>query len=477
MKLSIFALVSILASGACAEVADPCLICPNGATADNDFRPYAGWDQPLNATCDDLIEAIKAIEAGSVACKEGAFENIRSMCCPDTPPENDPCIVCSGEITAGEYFVPCENCTIKDWSSGIACRSWTPLTRDSTFCETCKNLVDSAAVTSTGSKMCTLRKERIEPFCCPTTPQNPCIICPDYRDPADTFAPNDGYVLSVPLVPFANNYNCEMKTCKEYIDEFNLMEKDSESCAWSQHVVGHCCPSTRVNPPCIACPDGITVDNNEWFDYERQCKERIKEYTFLDVRNPECGAFKDWDEAFCCPTIPKNPCNICPNGLTASDHFYPPPFPLGHTCSVDQFFPQSFPIIGLKTCKDIVDTLVLIESESEACSEWSPYYKVLCCPNVSGTNSSTIEEASTVTTTTASTSTATTMTSEATISAALTGSDATYTSSAANSELVTTPTPVVPSTEPILSGGMTVFEFRSCPLIIGVSALSCIAFV
>ncbi len=180
MKLSILVLVTILASTACAKPVDPCLICPDGATTDYDFRPYA-YGPWLNVTWADLIDEINVIEAGSGACKEGAFK-ISGLCAVQ--------ILCLGRITVGEYFLPCYNCTVStDWSSSANDYIWTPLTRDSTFCETCKNLVDSAAVTyRAGSKLCTLNKDQIKPFCCPTTPKNPCITCPDYVAADDTFA-------------------------------------------------------------------------------------------------------------------------------------------------------------------------------------------------------------------------------------------------------------------------------------------------
>ncbi len=83
------ALVSILASGANAQVANTCLICRDGTTAGDDFAPYAA--DGLNATCADLIKEIKVFEEGSELC--GSFDGVRSVCCPTTPPEK-PCMVC-----------------------------------------------------------------------------------------------------------------------------------------------------------------------------------------------------------------------------------------------------------------------------------------------------------------------------------------------------------------------------------------------
>ncbi len=75
-------------------------------------------------------------------------------------------------------------------------------------------------------------------------------------------------------------------------------------CAWSQHVVGHCCPTILENL-CIACQASLPLMSIFFYSeggYDMSCKKLIKKYKFLDAVNPECGAFKDLEEAFCCPT-------------------------------------------------------------------------------------------------------------------------------------------------------------------------------
>ena len=417
MKLSILALFSILASGAYALAVDPCLVCRDGATAGDDFAPFA--TDGLNASCADLIEEIKVIESGSEACMCGCFEDVRSMCCRGTPLE-DPCIVCSGGITAGDDFAPYAN-----------------YLGDPT---TCKQFVNDSAAIGAGSEWCAVAQDDIEPFCCPTTPENPpCIICPDGATAGDDF------------VPFANDG--ENITCKEYIDYFKLIEKGSATCDWSQYVEGYCCPTTLENP-CIACPDGITA-GDDFMPYAEggylfTCKVIIEEYKFLDAENPWC-AWKDWEEALCCPTTPENPCNICPDGLTAAD--------------------DRFPYNDMQTCKQNIDNFKLIEVESEACTEWGPVYKVGCCPNVTLITSTTVEE-----TITAATTIATTLTTDATTSTASTSLDATSTFATSDSELTTTTATLVTSTEPIPSGGMTVSGFSGFSFIIGVSSMYSFAF-
>ncbi len=158
MKLSISALVSILASGANAQVVNPCLICRDGATAGDDFAPYAA--DGLNATCADLMKEIKVFEDGSEECGWFGFEDIKSACCPTTPPEN-PCMVCSDGITATDDFAP-----YADWGNNT----------------TCNELV---LLSEAGSELCS-NQELDLIFCCPTAAENPCIVCPDGATAGET---------------------------------------------------------------------------------------------------------------------------------------------------------------------------------------------------------------------------------------------------------------------------------------------------
>ena len=90
--------------------------------------------------------------------------------------------------------------------------------------------------------------------------------------------------------------------------------------------------------------------------------------------------------------------------------------------------------------------------------------------------SSFIDETSTAATNTAATATTTTLTAQATTSTASTSFDVTSTSAPGNPELTTTNPTLAQSTEPIPSGGVTAFEFTGLVFVIGVSALSSIAF-
>jgi hypothetical protein len=148
MKLSISALVSILAGGVDAQVANPCLVCQDGATAGDDLAPYAAdW---LNATCADLIEEIKFFDEGSEEC--GSFDGIKSSCCPTTPPEN-PCMVCPDGITVSDDFAPYADLGDNN---------------------TCKGLFEYALMIEAVSESCASTQEEDKLYCCPTVAENPC---------------------------------------------------------------------------------------------------------------------------------------------------------------------------------------------------------------------------------------------------------------------------------------------------------------
>ena len=74
----------------------------------------------------------------------------------------------------------------------------------------------------------------------------------------------------------------------DYLPIYQLIEKGSKTCAWSQMVEGHCCPTTLENP-CIACPNGITA-GDDFMPYAdggnlAPCKVNIEDCKFFDAEN------------------------------------------------------------------------------------------------------------------------------------------------------------------------------------------------
>jgi hypothetical protein len=510
MKLILVALVSIMTNGACAEVADPCLVCQDGATAGADFAPFAA--DGVNATCGYMIDAIKNFGVETDECMAGG-ESIKSLCCL-----TNHCIACPDGITAGDDFAP--------------------FAEGGYYNGSCKEIVESYIFFGAGSDDCLINKNWDEALCCPNRPTNPCDICPngltvpdDFYPPDDwqtckqnvdtlmliesdsvicsewgplykfaccsktstdvtttagiattttlidgattstvasTFTSNatisspclvcqDGATAGDDFAPFAaDGVN---STCVDLIEEIKGFDAESDGCMiGGEEVKSSCCPPPLENP-CIACPNGITA-GNDFAPYAEggylvSCKELIDFYGDFDVESDECLE-KNWDEALCCPTTPVNPCIICPDGLIAPEDF--------------------FPFRDSQTCKGNIDTGKLIETESKACKEWGPYYEILCCPDMTITTSTNVEGSSTAATT-ASTATTTTSTTDATTSMDSTSSDATSTFATGNSELTPTTATVIPSTESIPSGDVTVFGLRVFAFTMSVSVLSSITIV
>ena len=111
---------------------------------------------------------------------------------------------------------------------------------------TCKELIDNATLFETGSLWCAQYEESAGMFCCLTTPQNPCTLCPNGITVADNY---DG--------PYNNGY-----TCSDYLDYYAYYDAKSDICTVGWGVLetkAICCPSTVANNPCIICPDGASL--------------------------------------------------------------------------------------------------------------------------------------------------------------------------------------------------------------------------
>ena len=78
-----------------AQVENPCLVCPDGATADN---LYELWEDPI--TCKELIDNAKLFETGSLWCAR--YEYAGLICCTTTP--DDPCTLCPNGITVADDY-------------------------------------------------------------------------------------------------------------------------------------------------------------------------------------------------------------------------------------------------------------------------------------------------------------------------------------------------------------------------------------
>ena len=108
---------------------------------------------------------------------------------------------------------------------------------------TCKEIIDNATLFETGSLWCAQYEESAGMFCCPTTPDDLCTLCPNGITVADDY---DG--------PYNNGY-----TCSDYLDlNYANFDAESDACTVGRRasdIESHCCP-TVANNPCTICPDG-----------------------------------------------------------------------------------------------------------------------------------------------------------------------------------------------------------------------------
>jgi len=142
------------------EVDNPCIICPDGATAGDDYIPeYEG----NTATCSELIEGAKQFESGSDAC--GLYDIDVTNCC--APEMTSVCSFCPGGLSNPDLILPTDD--------GVTCDM--TLTYASSIAETdpdCTTLILA------------------EVLCCapvPTVVDNTCVVCPGGATAGDDYAP------------------------------------------------------------------------------------------------------------------------------------------------------------------------------------------------------------------------------------------------------------------------------------------------
>jgi len=383
MRLSILALVSILASDVDAQDATyPCIVCPGGASAGDDFAPYADFGD-LTTSCHDMIDAAKQHANGTESC--AMMEVGAAGCCP-TAHEN-PCTICPDGATAGDDIVPyakmgltmtcaeliedyklyesgTDNCQLYGELDTVYCCP-TPVEDTCTICpngttvaddfapyagrgdpRTCSELIDYAKLFESSSDFCT--SDIDERVCCPPPPDNPCIICPDGPTAADDF------------IPYAAMG--DTMTCSELIDFVKLHETNSDVCT-PEIDEAYCCPTAAENP-CTICPAGATA-GDDFLPYgigsNDTCNQLVDFAKNFEMGSDWCG-LSEIDESFCCPTVADNSCKICSAGITAGDDF-----------AVD------FGDFSM-TCQVLVDHIAHFDAGSDFCFQFDPIYEQDCCP-------------------------------------------------------------------------------------------------
>ena len=320
------------AASSCSETTG----CPSGGRCPNGMSCFAGM------TCLALLPPSSA---------------------PPMDMINSTCIICRSGASAGDDFTPYADPSMLGFIGSLFGFG------DS---RTCWDLIEAAKQYNTGSKWCGL-SEMHELNCCPTVPENPCIICPN------------GATAGYDYIPA---YVGNTLTCKDLLDYANQYEAESDYCEFiGNYDKLYCCPEEDVmstplptlspaegsevtaDNPCIICPDGATA-GDDFAPYSDSgnsmtCGELIDAAKSYEAQSAWCG-LREVDGVYCCPNAPVDPCIICPFGAFAGDDFVLRPS-TGSTT----------------TCGQMIDFAVLFESGSQYC-KLKEADESLCCPLVEG---------------------------------------------------------------------------------------------
>ena len=184
----------------------PCIICPDGATAGEDFVPDIEGN---TLTCGLLIESSKLFSSESDSCR--LYGYIVTECCPPST-----CVICpNGPSTGLDDYAP------------------NAIDGDS---RTCAQLIQNALTIESGTEDCGWAELSDGIACCYSEPVNPCIMCPD----GVTASLGDDYVPE---------YDDNTATCADLIAGAMRFESGSDACALYDIDAGYCCPPGMTSPP------------------------------------------------------------------------------------------------------------------------------------------------------------------------------------------------------------------------------------
>lgn len=170
----------------------------------------------------------------------------------------------------------------------------------------------------------------------------------------------DGALLGMDdLAPYADDG--DPITCKELIEASELFETGTFWCSYYEYQGSICCPPvSQPRDPCTICPDGVTVADDVAASFG--CAEYIKGVLQFESESDVCTIQGKYYESSCCPVAAEDPCVICPDGASAGDDFAP---------YADAGDPR--------TCKEFIEVYTTFDAGSELCSmgEVEEHY---CCP-------------------------------------------------------------------------------------------------
>ena len=303
---------------------NPCNICPDGATAGDEYVPEYADNSVTRATCKDLIDWAKQFETGSDAC--GRYDIDVAYCCPSPASVDDSAVAPTTTASTLGAGTGADNLCII-CLDGTAADDFAPHAEDGDS-RTCADFIDEAKLYEPGSDDCGWFEFQ-ELYCCYTIPVNPCIICPDGATAGDDYVPE---------------YEGNTATCSGLIGGVKQFESGSDACGRYDIDVSHCCPpgetppptpmpvddttvattttsstlAPEVDTPCIICPNGATADYDNFQPFAgagemKTCKELLDGMSNVAVEGglELCESMREI-EAFCCGDVDSAPSPVEP---------------------------------------------------------------------------------------------------------------------------------------------------------------------
>jgi len=322
------------------ELADPCIICPNGITEGEDSA--AGVDE---STCGELETTSSMISAGGILCETNKLAAY--ACCP-------------ADASSGSWFGesievtnPCTPCP-----NGAANESALVLypgeEEEEEYALTCAVQLAQVSSLEEESDLCMFTRTIVQQSCCPEE-ANPCAICP-------------GGVSDGAVIPGDEEEGETL--CSEAVESVMFLDANSETCEMTKGFAAFCCPDdVQLTNPCSICPNGITAV--EGLDFKiggesgepMTCDLAVTLSNAFDKESEMCLGLS-MTQLFCCPddaNAAADPCPFCPGGISA-DASAIIPDANGLSCSM-----------GIAYAK-------MVEKSDKMCSDVQ-MAQFICCPD------------------------------------------------------------------------------------------------
>jgi len=270
------------------ELADPCIICPNGFTEGEDTVA----SEIDETTCGELESTSSTISAGGILCE--SYKLAAFTCCPadasfgswlgESSNVTNPCNLCPNGVIDESALVMAPG-------------------DDPENASTCAESLPLYSSLEKESDQCLYSSTLVQQSCCPEE-ANPCEICPG--------GVSDGAVLP-------GDEGEEKLLCSEVVESGMFLPANSEVCESTKVVASFCCPGDvqQQANPCSICPNGVTIAEGGDFilgDEEEDgltCNMAVSLSNSVDKESELCSEISE-AQLLCCPGDVPDAADPCP---------------------------------------------------------------------------------------------------------------------------------------------------------------------